>query len=136
MPSSIRIGSLGKLTMGLTAFDILKIQILGDKNLYRCALVNMNDRRDVYCVIERNLSGAVQRVCGVLKRHGVIRLCSCLLDLAGNGAVNQAQQYRSAEAFKAPEQYDDELTDRDAALVGVHQREYDALKKALLELTK
>jgi len=36
--------------------------------------------------------------------------------------------------FEAPEQYDDQLATRDAAMVGIPQREYDTLKTSLVEL--
>ena len=47
--------------------------------------------------------------------------------------LSDSQFVRPGARFAAPDEYQDELTDRDAAMEGISQREYDALKKALLE---
>lgn len=47
--------------------------------------------------------------------------------------LTDSQFYRPGARFPAPETYEDELSDRDAAMEGIPQREYDALKGALLE---
>ncbi|MEM9224006.1 MAG: hypothetical protein AAGB11_16620 [Pseudomonadota bacterium] len=46
--------------------------------------------------------------------------------------LTDSQFVRPGARFPAPDPYEDELTDRDTAMVGIPQREYDALKKALL----
>lgn len=46
--------------------------------------------------------------------------------------LTDSQFIRPGNRFPAPEKYDDEVTDRKAAMEGIPQREYDALKKALL----
>ena len=47
--------------------------------------------------------------------------------------LTDSQFVRPDARFPAPVRYDDELSDRDAAMEGVPQREYDALRAALLE---
>lgn len=46
--------------------------------------------------------------------------------------LTDSQFIRPGNRFPAPEEYDDELTDRAAAMEGIPQREYDALRKALM----
>ena len=47
--------------------------------------------------------------------------------------LTDSQFFRPGAFFPAPESYDDELSSRDTAMEGIPQREYDALKEALLE---
>ena len=47
--------------------------------------------------------------------------------------LTDSQFFRPGARFSAPESYDDETSNRDAAMEGIPQREYDALKEALLE---
>ena len=47
--------------------------------------------------------------------------------------LTDSQFVRPNARFHAPDLYDDELTDRDTAMEGIPQREYDALRKALLD---
>ena len=47
--------------------------------------------------------------------------------------LTDSQFFRPGAYFSAPESYDDELSDRDKAMEGIPQREYDALREALLE---
>ena len=46
--------------------------------------------------------------------------------------LSDSQFVRPGARFAAPDEYQDELTDRDTAMEGIPQREYDALKKGLL----
>lgn len=46
--------------------------------------------------------------------------------------LTDSQFWRPGARFAAPERYDDEISDRDAAMEGIPQREYDVLRKALL----
>ncbi|MEM8949254.1 MAG: hypothetical protein AAGA21_14740 [Pseudomonadota bacterium] len=46
--------------------------------------------------------------------------------------LTDSQFSRPGARFSAPERYDDEVSDRDAAMEGIQEREYDALRKALL----
>ena len=46
--------------------------------------------------------------------------------------LTDSQFSRPGARFEAPENYDDEISDRDAAMDGTLQSEYDALKEALL----
>ncbi len=48
--------------------------------------------------------------------------------------LTDSQFTRPGARFAAPERYDDELSDKAAAMEGIPQREYDALKNALLPL--
>ncbi len=48
--------------------------------------------------------------------------------------LTDSQFFRPGARFHAPERYDDELTDRDAAMDGTQLSEYDSLKQALLRL--
>ena len=51
--------------------------------------------------------------------------------------LTDSQFVRPGARFAAPDEYQDELTDRDTAMEGIPQQEYDALKRGLLEqLTK
>lgn len=51
--------------------------------------------------------------------------------------LTDSQFVRPDARFPAPNPYEDRLTDRDAAMQGIPQREYDTLKKALIdELSK
>ncbi|MBY5933296.1 hypothetical protein KUV51_09830 [Tateyamaria omphalii] len=47
--------------------------------------------------------------------------------------LTDSQFVRPDARFAAPDPYEDELSDRDAAMDGIPQREYDALKAALLD---
>lgn len=47
--------------------------------------------------------------------------------------LTDSQFVRPGARFPAPEKYDDELSDRDTAMEGIPQGEYDALKAALLD---
>lgn len=47
--------------------------------------------------------------------------------------LTDSQFFRPGARFPAPASYDDELSSRDTAMDGIPQREYDALKEALLE---
>ena len=47
--------------------------------------------------------------------------------------LTDSQFVRPDARFAAPDGYDDELSDRDMAMEGISQREYEALKKALLK---
>lgn len=46
--------------------------------------------------------------------------------------LTDSQFTRPGARFATPEPYDDAVSDRDAAMEGIPQREYDALKAALL----
>lgn len=46
--------------------------------------------------------------------------------------LTDSQFIRPKNRFPAPEKYDDEVSDRTAAMEGIPQCEYDALRKALL----
>lgn len=46
--------------------------------------------------------------------------------------LTDSQFLRPGARFAAPERYDDEFSDRDEAMEGIPQREYGALRKALL----
>ncbi|MEM7044223.1 MAG: hypothetical protein AAF543_15545 [Pseudomonadota bacterium] len=46
--------------------------------------------------------------------------------------LTDSQFSRPGARFPAPDRYDDDVSDRDAAMEGIPEREYDALKKALL----
>ena len=51
--------------------------------------------------------------------------------------LTDSQFDRPDARFPTPNPYEDQLSDRDAAMQGIPQREYDALKKALIdELSK
>lgn len=45
--------------------------------------------------------------------------------------LSDSQFVRPGARFAAPDEYQDELTDRDSAMQGIPQREYDALKQGL-----
>ncbi|MCV3273599.1 YunG family protein [Roseobacter sinensis] len=47
--------------------------------------------------------------------------------------LTDSQFVRPGARFPAPDSYDDEVTDRDTAMRGIPQSEYDALKSALLD---
>ena len=47
--------------------------------------------------------------------------------------LSDSQFVRPAARFEAPDSYEDVLTDREAAMEGIPQREYDALMKGLLQ---
>lgn len=47
--------------------------------------------------------------------------------------LTDSQFVRPDARFPAPESYDNELSDRDTAMEGIPQREYDALRAALIE---
>lgn len=47
--------------------------------------------------------------------------------------LTDSQFFRPGARFPAPDSYDDELSNRDTAMEGIPQREYDALKEALIE---
>ncbi|MCV0424147.1 MAG: hypothetical protein K5905_01610 [Roseibium sp.] len=47
--------------------------------------------------------------------------------------LTDSQFFRLDARFPAPDSYDDELTNCDAAMEGIPQREYDTLKRALLD---
>ena len=46
--------------------------------------------------------------------------------------LTDSQIVRPNARFPPPVRYDDELSDRDTAMEGIHQREYDELRKALI----
>ncbi|MGH1482393.1 MAG: YunG family protein [Geminicoccales bacterium] len=46
--------------------------------------------------------------------------------------LTDSQFSRPGARFAPPEQYDDHVSDMDAAMEGIPQREFDALRKALL----
>ena len=46
--------------------------------------------------------------------------------------LTDSQFVRPGNRFPAPERYDDEVTDRRAAMEGIPQQEYDTLREALL----
>lgn len=48
--------------------------------------------------------------------------------------LTDSQFTRPNARFAAPESYEDELSDKNAAMDGIPQREYDALRSALLQL--
>ena len=49
--------------------------------------------------------------------------------------LTDSQFIKPDARFPAPNPYEDQLTDRDAAMQGIPQREYDTLKKALMDLS-
>lgn len=59
------------------------------------------------------------------------RICARAVDL-GTAQSGQAGATRPGARFDRPERYDDEVTDRNPATDGIAQREYDALRSALL----